>query len=187
MEVDCFFGTLNVIQDKNAKSLSYYCTKSVVQIDKTTITQLVDESAKHMSSNARICLHSSPDADFHEMIIVEYKGHYYRPHKHLHKGESCHIIEGEVAMFVFNDDGSISHFCILSQEKALICRVGANQWHTVIPITEYAVYHESKPGPYLRQTDSIYSTWAPDGLDSIEALSYTENLSRIAERGILLK
>ena len=173
------FSSADVIQDKNAKSLSYYFTKDVARIDREIVNQLVEESARNGNCNARICLHTSPTANFHEMIILEYRGRYYRPHKHLHKGESCHIIEGKVAMFVFNDDGSVAHCCVAGEDENLICRVGVNQWHTVIPITEYAVYHESKPGPFLGEADSIYPDWAPDGSNPVDVQEYMDTLLSI--------
>lgn len=171
-----FFTSGDVIQDKNARSLSYYFAKDIARIDNKIVKQLVNLSSQNGNCNARICLHTSPSVNFHEMIILEYKGHYYRPHKHLSKGESCHIIEGEVAFIIFNDDGTIAATCIVSKERNLIYRVGINQWHTIIPISPYAVYHESKPGPFLGQGDSIYPEWAPDGLGIMESQSYMEQL-----------
>jgi len=178
-----FFNGGDVIQDKSAKSLSFYFAKNVARIDREIVKQLVEESARKGNCNGRICLHTSPTANFHEMIILERKGQYYRPHKHLYKGESCHIIEGKAAMFVFNDNGSVVHCCVVGEDENLICRVGINQWHTVIPTTEYAVYHESKPGPYLGEGDSIKPDWAPDGSDRNEATAYMEQLSTLARRG----
>lgn len=178
-----FFNSGDVLQDKNAKSLSYYFTIDVVRIDLEIVKQLRELSAKNGKCNARICLHISPTANFHEMIILEYGGYYYRPHKHLTKGESCHIIEGEVAFLIFNDNGAVEASNIMSKERNLISRVGINRWHTVIPITEYAIYHESKPGPYIGQGDSVYPDWAPDGSDSMEAQKYIEQLLDVAKKG----
>lgn len=170
------FKNINVIQDKNAKSLSYYFTTDVARIDDSIIDELIDKSVKNGKCNARISLHTSPDANFHEMVIVEYGGRYYRPHKHLKKGESCHIIKGRVAMFAFDNDGSVVFYNVVGQGQDMISRVGINMWHTVIPLTEYAVYHESKPGPYLREEDSIFPTWAPDGSNLADAQKYIKQL-----------
>ena len=176
-----FFSGADVTQDQGARSLSYYFTTDVAYINRDIVAELVEESTRRGRCNARICLHTSPDANFHEMIIMEYRGKYFRPHKHLKKGESCHIIEGEVAMFAFDNVGKVTHARIAGRNGNLICRVGIDQWHTVIPITEYAIYHESKPGPFLGPSDSIYPDWAPDGTDEEEALVFMEALIQEAE------
>jgi cupin fold WbuC family metalloprotein len=176
-----FFQSNDVKQDKQARSLSYYFTKDVAYVNQDMIAQLIEESAQNGNCNARICLHTSPDANFHEMIIMEYRDKYFRPHKHLEKGESCHIIQGEVAMFAFDDMGHVTHSHIVGRNGNMICRVGIDQWHTVVPLTEYAIYHESKPGPFLGASDSIYPEWAPDGTDKKDALLFMESLIQCAE------
>jgi len=174
------FGGADVIQEKNAKSLLYRFTTDVARIDREIVSQLVEESARNGNRNAQICLHTSLTANFHEMIVLGYQGHYCRPHKHTRKCESCHIIKGEVAMFVFNDDGSVAHCWVVGGDANLICRVGINQWHAIIPITKYAIYHESKPGPFLGEADSLHPDWAPDESDLVRARVYVEQLLNVA-------
>ncbi|MBI4445907.1 MAG: cupin fold metalloprotein, WbuC family [Acidobacteria bacterium] len=176
-----FFAGSQVRRDLNAKSLSFYWTGDVSWINREVVQQLIRLSRDNGNCNARICLHTTPEASFHEMVILEYRDHhYYRPHKHLSKGESCHLMQGEIAMFAFDDAGEVLHVSLLGEGRDLICRVGANQWHTVIPISEYVIYHEAKPGPFLGERDSIYPDWCPDGSDKEEARTYIENLVRKA-------
>jgi len=167
---------IGVVQDKGARSLSYYCTETAVGIDQEVIDQLLEVSVQNGNCDARISLHTSPDDNFHEMIILQHRGRYFRPHRHTNKGESCHIIRGTVAFFVFNDDGSIAESSVVGENGGMLFRSGPDLWHTVIPISDYAVYHESKPGPYLNQNDSIYPDWAPDGNSADEAAAYMTKL-----------
>lgn len=171
-----FFSSGDVIQDKNAKSLSYYFTKDVVRIDRHIVDQLVEESARNGNCNARICLHTSPTDNFHEMIILQRKGRYYRPHKHLTKGESYHVIEGAMATFVFDEGGSVVDACSLDAHGNFIYPVGANMYHTVMPLSDLVIYHESKPGPFFRDQDSVYPAWAPDGRNEEEVFRYEKRL-----------
>ena len=35
-------------------------------------------------------------------------------------------------------------------------------YHAVMPLSDLVIYHESKPGPFTGEGDSIYPSWAPD-------------------------
>lgn len=167
---------IGVIQDKEARSLSFYCTEDTVEIDDDIIDQLVEISNRNGNCDARISLHTDPGDNFHDMIILQHSGRYLRPHRHTAKGETCHIIRGAVAFFVFDDDGSVAEASIIGGNSGIVFRSGPDLWHTVIPVTEVAVYHESKPGPYLKQNDSVYPDWAPDGYKDDEAAKFMEDL-----------
>ena len=53
----------------------------------------------------------------HEMIIVIDKNSYIRPHKHLWKSESFHLIYGEADIVIFNDYGEIVNIIELALNK----------------------------------------------------------------------
>ena len=127
----------------------------------------------------RICLHDSPEAEFHEMIILQYGGKYSRPHKHPVKGESYHIIEGSMAAFVFDDSGQVMDANVLDASSSFLYRVGGNTYHVAVPLSELLIYHESKPGPFLHDDDSVFPSWAPDTFDAENGLSYTNKLLQI--------
>ena len=84
------------MRDKNAKSISYFSVTTPVTINKKDIEELKQKSKENNNSNIRLCLHSNPDETLHDMIILEYQDKKCRkPHKHLTKDETLHIIEGE--------------------------------------------------------------------------------------------
>lgn len=147
--------------EPNARSLTYFATSEPVEITREVISWLIGESERIGRRMARICMHQDPNDGFHQMIIVQHYGNYYPPHRHPEKGEALHVIEGRVAFVTFNDDGSVLRSTILDPEDALIARCGIAQWHAVVPLSSRAVYHESKPGPYLGPGDSIFADWAP--------------------------
>jgi len=66
----------------------------------------------------------------------------------------------------------------LGAEDHLVCRVETDRWHTVVPLTPYAVYLELKPGPFLGPQDSLYPEWAPDPRQASAALRYMRALRR---------
>ena len=148
--------------DDNGRTPAYFCKRNPVKINAELIAELKSESARLGNRNLRLCLHENSDAPFHEMVILEYKGRFYRPHKHLLKAESYHIIEGKMAAFVFDEDGNVIDSNILEPTGNFLYRIDINQYHAVLPMTDMLIYHEAKPGPFLRETDSIIPPWAPD-------------------------
>lgn len=148
-------------RDLTAHSVSFFALDQTVTVDDHVIDALITESAAACSRPARICLHTMPDADFHEMVVLERPGHYFPPHRHPFKGESLHVIEGRLAVFTFDDDGRVTHSTVLGRDGNIIARVGTNVWHFTLPLTDPVIYHESKPGPFLGVRDRDFAKWAP--------------------------
>lgn len=165
-----------VWEDGRAKSVSFFCRREPVRVDAALLDELKAVASRIGNKNARVCLHDSPDAAFHEMIIFERRGGYLRPHKHENKGESYHVIEGAMAAFIFHEDGRVVDACRIGAGGAIAYRVGANMFHAVMPLTEYVIYHEAKPGPFLGVHDSIYPPWAPDGVDAAAVSAFQQRL-----------
>ena len=165
-----------VWRDKNAKSIAYFCKRRPVGVGKALINELKEISVGSGNQNVRFCLHESPDALFHDMLILEHKGKYYRPHKHLTKGESFHIIEGSMAIFIFDEKGNIIDNCLLNTANNLIYRLEINMFHAIMPLSDLVIYHESKLGPFLSEGDSIYPSWAPVGDSPKQTAEYQDRL-----------
>jgi len=90
------------------------------------------------------------------MIIFHWKNTYCRPHKHLKKEETCHMIEGSQRIFTFDKNGNIKDSVLLDRKKNIIFRINKNTFHSSKIISKYVIFHESKPGPYLGEKDSIF-------------------------------
>ena len=162
--------------DKTGRSIGIFCRSLPASVGHTLIDGLKELSDLNGGVNVRLCLHSSPEAVFHSMIILENRGGYYRPHRHQDKGECFHIIEGELAVFAFDDQGNIIDACKLAPDANFIYRVEVNMVHAVLPLTDRVVYHESKLGPFLGDKDSIFPEWSCDGSDSETLHDYHQRL-----------
>ena len=162
--------------DQKAKTLAYFCISNPVRVDEEILAELKEISAKNGDTNVRLCLHEGPDAEFHEMVILERRSNYYRPHKHLAKGESYHIIEGTQGVVIFDQDGTVIDRCILEPRGDTIYRVGANMFHAVMPLSDLIIYHEAKPGPFIPEKDSVFPKWAPDGSNPGEVAAFVAKL-----------
>jgi cupin fold WbuC family metalloprotein len=129
---------------------------------------------------ARICLHRSDDDKVHEMIIALAKDCLFRPHRHLVKNESFHMIEGRLAVVIFNDDGTTRSSFVLAppgQRGSIAYRLGTSAFHAVLPLDDVVVYHETTDGPFVAG-EAIIAPWAPSESEPLEAF-----LRRAAREG----
>ena len=162
-------------RDENAKSIGYFAKGDVARLDEATVEE-IKRIAWETGENVRLSLHQSPDADFHEMIIYQHRDKYYQPKKHVTKAKSFHMIEGEMAVFVFDDDGTVTDACILDGRQTIIYRVAANIFHTDVPLTDFVIHHESTLGPFMGDKDRVFADWAPDGNDKQPYLAHRDKL-----------
>lgn len=160
--------------DDGGKSPAYFCRRKPVAVTRELIADLVARGAG-TGKGIRLCLHEGPDALLHDMIVAQYAGQYFRPHKHLEKGESYHMIEGEMGVVIFDDEGMVMDACRMDTSTTMIYGVGTGMYHTNFPLTEVAVYHESRPGPFV-PGDSVFAPWGPDGEDEEAAREFVTAL-----------
>jgi len=164
------------VQRAEGRSLAFFCKRKPVRVDRELVSELKRVASELNGKNVRLCLHEGPEARFHDMVIVEHPGNYYRPHKHLEKGESFHILEGSMAVFVFDEQGQVVDACVLEEQGNFLYRIDTDMYHAVMPLSDRVVYHESKPGPFTGAGDSVFPAWAPEGCDPDEVRRYTDFL-----------
>ena len=145
-----------LIEDKKAKSKSFFFKKESEVFDLSHV-KFLEKFYKKEKKDVRICLHANKKSNHHDMIILQQKKNFYLPHKHLKKGETYHIIKGSMVCILFNNNGKVKKICKLKKNN--IFRTPINVFHTMMPISNYVIYHESKTGPFLAKNDSIFPIW----------------------------
>ncbi len=153
------FFNLSLSFDKNAKTPSFYLKKKPKKIDNTYIDFLKYYSEHNNHCDVRICLHENRKSSNHDMILLQNKKNYYRPHKHNNKGDTFHVIQGILAYFIFDDLGLIKNCGKLKKNE--LFRTEINEYHAILPITNKVIYHENKKGPFLKVRDSIFLKQSP--------------------------
>jgi len=143
-------------EDKKAKSKSFFLKKKIGIFD-SSLLKFIESDYKKYKKDLRLCLHENSKSNHHDMIILQQKKNFYIPHKHLNKGETYHIIKGQMGCVLFNSKGKIKYKCKLNKND--VFRVPKNTFHTMLPLTKYVIYHESKVGPFLKKNDSIFYSW----------------------------
>ena len=152
----------------------YYLKKKPINIDKDDVHKLILLAKKNDSKKIRLCFHDTIDSTVHEMLIVHFKGLYVQPHKHIGKSESFHMIEGSLGIVIFDDSGKILQVIHMGEPSSGLMfyyRLSESYFHSVIPLTETVVFHETTNGPFKRE-DMVLAPWAPGEGEKEEAKRY---------------
>jgi cupin fold WbuC family metalloprotein len=129
---------------------------------------------------ARINAHCNDEDTLHEMIIAIDAKSYIHPHRHPGKSEAFHIVEGEVDIVVFAENGDIDRVVELGAPgsgRAFYYRMSDAFFHTLIIRSDVLIVHEITNGPFrLGQTE--FADFAPKDTDTDKAESYMADVAR---------
>lgn len=140
---------LDAFERVEGKTLTFWLRNPSVRLSlPSLITELVAEGR-----NTRACLHASPDALLHDMLIVEWREQYTFP-MHRHKKAEClQIISGAMRLCLRSADGELSEALLCTGDGANIC---AGIWHRTVPATDYVGYREMKLGPFTPADNEMW-------------------------------
>ena len=158
----------------------FYSDDKIVKVGPGEIELLKQKARSNKRRRVRLCAHRSTDDKLHEMLIVHTKDAYIRPHKHLNKTESFHLIEGVVDIVIFDDEGAINEvisICNSSPSCLFYYRMSDPYFHTLIIRSEFLVFHEVTNGPFDRK-QTVFAPWAPDETDSAAQAAFLKQLSQ---------
>jgi len=136
-----------------------FADSTIVTVTTDFVATLKEEARANRRRRIRFCAHTYADDPLHEMIIIHSNSEYIRPHRHLGKSVSYHVIEGDANLVVFTERGDVSQVVSLgtSSERQLFCRLSASQYYMPVVQTEQFVFHETVNGPF----DQDHTEWAP--------------------------
>lgn len=148
----------------------------ITTVNREDIEVLKARALKNRRNRIRFCAHQDIEDKVHEMLIVHMKDLYARPHRHLDKSESYHIIEGELDIVLFREDGSIEtvvHMGDINSERQFYYRLSDSLYHTIIVRSDMVVFQETTTGPFNRK-DTIFAPWSPEEsmIDAAEEYLY---------------
>jgi len=141
----------------------FYSRDSIVKVRRDDIYQLKQFARQTPRKRSRLCTHKDIESSLHEMLILHEKDTYIRPHKHLGKSESFHVIEGKADVIIFGEDGAVLDLIEMSSYsggEVFYYRLSEPLFHTVIIRSEVVVFHETTNGPFRRE-DMVFAEWSP--------------------------
>ena len=160
-----------------------YADESIVKVDHQDIQQLKEQSDLNERKRIRLCAHRDIEDRIHEMLIIHTRDTYVRPHKHINKIESFHIIEGIADIIIYADDGSIEEIIPVGEYKSgrtFYYRLSDPLFHTLWIVSENLVFHETTNGPF-RRSDMVFAPWSPPESDKKGVSLFMENLAKEIE------
>ncbi len=154
-------------ENKNFKEVNkevYYAIGNIIKLGKGDIQLFKEKAIHNKRQRSRLCTHKDINDKLHEMFIVHRKDTYIRPHKHLDKSESYHIIKGSAYIITFDEQGTMAELIKMgdySSGHSFYCRVAGPYYHTLFITSDFLVFHEVTSGPF-EKSDTLFAPWAPE-------------------------
>ena len=157
-----------------------YAVDPIVRVNRQDISELIRKASGNARNRIRICSHRTAQDRLHEMLIVHTRETYVRPHKHLGKSESFHVIEGEVDVVIFDEEGAVADAIRMGSYesgKTFYYRIADPLYHTLLIRSDVIVFHEATNGPF-RPEDMIFAPWEPDANDVAAQKEFLKRVER---------
>ncbi len=131
--------------------------ESVRYIKSLCVDEIIVKKLQELSfsptGTRRFCLHDSPEAPLHTMVIEVEAGVEYPPHQHLDSDEIIFILSGKMDILIW-DKGSAESPSVIHLDSSLnispIVLVSESMIHLTKPITQ-CIYMEFKLGPFKKE------------------------------------
>lgn len=153
----------------------YYTAAGITFVGPEEIAFLKARAAETPRLRTRLCAHPEPAHPLHEMVIVHGRDAYVRPHRHLGKAESQHVMEGRATVVLFDETGRETRREPVGTGGYAYYRIDDAVFHSLLVETEWFVFHEVTSGPF-DPARTEWAPWAPDGKDEVETRRYTDSL-----------
>ncbi len=116
-------------------------------------------------------------AEFNKVFNFLMKETYMQPHLHPgdEKIENIHILQGELAVIFFDNEGEIDQVIRLERNNLEHVKVPAFNWHTYVVLSDFAITYETMMGKYDPKSWKEMAVWAPEE-NTIDSNSYLETL-----------
>jgi len=167
-----------MIEVRQVNQEVFVAKDSIVAFGDEELEFVKKAAAKSERGRARICAHHTSEDLLHEMLIAITPRSYIRPHRHLEKSESFHVVEGIVDVIVFSENGDITKIIELGEPgsgRSFFYRMSESKFHTLLIHSQILVVHEVTNGPF-RASTSVMAGFAPMETDLPAAQRYVEEL-----------
>jgi cupin fold WbuC family metalloprotein len=157
-----------------------FADEPVIKVGPSDIQELKDRASRNRRRTIRLCAHRDVDDKVHEMLIVHARDTYVRPHKHLTKNASFHIVEGSGEFVIFDDSGEIGEIVPIgdySTGRKFYYRLSEPRFYTLVINSDFLVFHETISGPFDR-SDTEWASWSPEESDQAAAVEFAAELVR---------
>lgn len=161
--------------DKKTEEV-FYASGKIVTVSQAELAFLTAKAAQNPRRIARLCTHRDLSDPLHEMVIVNRRETYIRPHKNTLKPKSFLVLEGKMDVVMFSDDGEVTgvfHLGAYGSGLAHYFRLHETRFHTLVTRTEQVVFQETTIGPF-QPSDTVFAPWAPENSNPEACKAFTK-------------
>ena len=132
-------------------------------------------------------LHEKSQDPVQRVIIALRRGTYIPPHKHPagHDWELFQVVDGDVKLVIFNDDGTVNQTLRLGPDHDnFAIQMPSNTVHSLVCMSDHALFIEVRQGPYREEDAKLVMRWAPSEGDA-HADMYVTRLEEASTGSVL--
>src|SRR5919109_733186 len=175
------------MQIKQISAEVFYAAGDVITFGMRDLEFLRAQAKRNPRKRARLCTHRDASDRLHEMIIINLRETYVRPHKNYNKPKSFQILDGIMDVILFDDSGApqaVTRLGPIASGFPHYFRLHETRFHTLRTVSEMVLFQETTVGPF-QQPDTIFASWAPDD-DQTEACADFLDRVDLAVKQLLL-
>lgn len=135
----------------------------IKQVSTERLVALTDEAKGSPRKRSHLNTHPAPEAAVQRLFIALEPETYIRPHRHpqAEKWEFLVLIQGEIDLIIFDDDGAIIERIELSTSAVRTVELEPNTWHSYVCKEPDSIALEIKEGAYIPTAAGDFASWAP--------------------------
>ena len=140
---------------------------SIRALNSTTLVDLLQQASESPRRRKNLNLHLTDQDMCHRFLNAVCSDSYIQPHRHNQAGysETLIAVSGKFGFIAFNDVGTVTQTVELSHdgsEQAVFCiEHQPGVWHTLVALSDDAVFLEVKRGPFDPVNAKEMASWAP--------------------------
>ena len=138
-------------------------SEELLFINNDLVEQIIEEASQSQRYMARLLMHFDHEDPVQEMLIAMGRDCMVMPNRSIGWSESLQIVNGELLLIVFDDNGKIVQRVEMGptgSDKVFLYRLSSTPWHTMIPLSEIVVVHEALQGPFNNSSEPL-PDWVP--------------------------
>jgi cupin fold WbuC family metalloprotein len=131
-------------------------SENLIFVNHEVVERIKGEARKSSRLIARLLMHLSHEDPVQEMLIALCRGCTVVPNRTIGRSESLQVVEGEMLLIMFTENGKVIQRVEMGSaqsSKAFMYRFSSTPWHTIVPITDMVVVHESLQGPFAKSSE----------------------------------
>lgn len=149
-------------------------------ITSQNLHELTNKAKQVERLRAHLNVHESLDASVQRLFIATEPDTYMRPHRHpqAHKWEFFIVLEGEIDLLIFDDDGLLIQRTKMSESATRAVEIPPNTWHAYVCQRSSTIALEIKQGVYIPTPEEDFAPWSPaeGAVEVAEYLKWMRNV-----------